>query len=446
MKQINKVVVIGSGPSAIACCIALVENGFSPLVLDIGSTQDHSLSKILPNDQHKVPKKYKNNYMYSSFDSGLSNSFLLESIGYGGFSTVWGGVISKPVEAQLDGWPIGLSDLESSFEEIDKLFLHKGVNDDFSVFRKLPKPDIYFNSFGESTINIGAPRMAYSKSNPEKIFSTDEIFSQLVKDELIFYKSGIRVLKIIKKNNLLAIYSHDEQVFLAKKVFLAAGAPQSTLIVARSLVSNVLTLKISETKLLITFWLSIFLKKKKTNGIPKICYSSEENQCYLQIYDFKESYLQSAFNFPHLLLNRLASKIASLITFSFAYIYQIQSGALFLKKEGEKIIFTELEPININSSIFKVKNISKQIIKTAVHIGSRVKKFGFGYHVGASLPMSLDPGEYETDIWGSLKEIPGLHIIDGSVLPTLPSMPLTYLIMANSMRITKGVISNEVDN
>jgi len=65
------------------------------------------------------------------------------------------------------------------------------------------------------------------------------------------------------------------------------------------------------------------------------------------------------------------------------------------------------------------------------HVGSP----GEGNHIGATFPMRAAPGALETDRLGTLPGYPRMHLIDASVLPTLPAPTLTLSIMANAHRI-----------
>lgn len=65
---------------------------------------------------------------------------------------------------------------------------------------------------------------------------------------------------------------------------------------------------------------------------------------------------------------------------------------------------------------------------------------GEGNHVGATFPMRRAPGPLETDRLGALPGLPGVHLIDASVLPTLPAPTLTLTVMANAHRIATEVV------
>jgi choline dehydrogenase-like flavoprotein len=64
---------------------------------------------------------------------------------------------------------------------------------------------------------------------------------------------------------------------------------------------------------------------------------------------------------------------------------------------------------------------------------------GGGYHSGGTLPMRRTPHSLETDYWGQLPSLPGTHVVDASVLPTVPASPTAFTVMANTHRIASEV-------
>lgn len=60
---------------------------------------------------------------------------------------------------------------------------------------------------------------------------------------------------------------------------------------------------------------------------------------------------------------------------------------------------------------------------------------GGGYHSGGIFPMRRAPDDLQTDRWGSLPLLPGVHLVDATILPTVPAGPLAFTVMANAHRI-----------
>jgi choline dehydrogenase-like flavoprotein len=64
---------------------------------------------------------------------------------------------------------------------------------------------------------------------------------------------------------------------------------------------------------------------------------------------------------------------------------------------------------------------------------------GMDMHYAGTLPMSRTPGPFETDLWGRLGGADGVHVVDASVLPTLPAKSHTFTMMANADRIGRAI-------
>jgi choline dehydrogenase-like flavoprotein len=62
---------------------------------------------------------------------------------------------------------------------------------------------------------------------------------------------------------------------------------------------------------------------------------------------------------------------------------------------------------------------------------------GQGLHYAATLPMQVEPRQYQTDPQGLLFGTRHVLIVDGACLSRLPAKNLTFTIMANALRITR---------
>jgi choline dehydrogenase-like flavoprotein len=63
---------------------------------------------------------------------------------------------------------------------------------------------------------------------------------------------------------------------------------------------------------------------------------------------------------------------------------------------------------------------------------------GTDAHLGGVFPMGL-AAPHGTNVLGELRAAPGLHLVDGSVLPTIPSKFTTLTVMANADRIGRSL-------
>jgi hypothetical protein len=95
-----------------------------------------------------------------------------------------------------------------------------------------------------------------------------------------------------------------------------------------------------------------------------------------------------------------------------------------------------------------VRHVTSKLARHARHIGAlaiaplrEVGRPGDGNHVGAAFPMRRAPAEMETDLFGQLAAMPGVHIVDSTSLPSLPATTFTYTVMAHAHRIADAVAS-----
>ena len=68
--------------------------------------------------------------------------------------------------------------------------------------------------------------------------------------------------------------------------------------------------------------------------------------------------------------------------------------------------------------------------------GATLATAGTDAHLGGVFPMGAG-APHGTNAWGELDGLPGLHLVDGAVLPSIPSKFTTLTVMANADRIAR---------
>ncbi len=66
---------------------------------------------------------------------------------------------------------------------------------------------------------------------------------------------------------------------------------------------------------------------------------------------------------------------------------------------------------------------------------SRLGQPGSSFHCGGTFPMRKAPAALETDALGRISGLERVHIVDASVLPSIPATTITLSVMANAHRI-----------
>jgi choline dehydrogenase-like flavoprotein len=68
-----------------------------------------------------------------------------------------------------------------------------------------------------------------------------------------------------------------------------------------------------------------------------------------------------------------------------------------------------------------------------------------GYHFGSSLPMSNKSlNSTSTDLYGRLKNVSNIHVLDSSILPNIPAGSYSFTVMANAIRIVKSIKDKKI--
>jgi choline dehydrogenase-like flavoprotein len=72
---------------------------------------------------------------------------------------------------------------------------------------------------------------------------------------------------------------------------------------------------------------------------------------------------------------------------------------------------------------------------SALTFAARPGAPGSSFHVGGSLPMARRPYGAGTDVLGRPAGLERVHVVDASVLPSIPATTITFGVMANAHRI-----------
>jgi len=73
----------------------------------------------------------------------------------------------------------------------------------------------------------------------------------------------------------------------------------------------------------------------------------------------------------------------------------------------------------------------------ALNFAGRTGAPGSSFHVGGSLPMRDTPRGAQSDVLGRFAGQERIHIVDASVMPSIPASTITFTVMANAHRIGK---------
>lgn len=157
------VIIVGSGPSAVASALELSENDIKPLILDVGYTAQKRIEnpknlyemkaeqictdflvgenfEYFANDKQNLPAKLKSPYFdfvtktQPFFEVQQKNYNAITSYAKGGLANAWGSGLMRFSPDEFSGLPITLEDLVPYYDKLEKEIGVSGRNDDLSLF------------------------------------------------------------------------------------------------------------------------------------------------------------------------------------------------------------------------------------------------------------------------------------------------------------------------
>ena len=521
--------VIGSGPSGVACAMALLRRGRDVTMLDGGEALEperqqavERLRMLDPSEWNGtnisflkegvvadrkgvgVKRIFGSDYPYRGVEQlmpthkkGVDTK---SSLAVGGLSAAWGSAILPFRDEDMVGWPLRLADLAPYYRDVLSLMGTSLVQDDLaelfplfvapdgalrrsrqadSLMRDLEKHRIHLRAQG---IWFGAARLA---TRPHVrgaqpgctycglcmygcpyglIYSAEDTLAQLAEYPKFHRISGVVVERLQETNEGSVLIRGRQRTtgasvdFTASRVYLAAGALASSRIVLRSqeAYGKTVTLKNSQYFLLpiLRYAGTARVQKEALHTLaqvfleiidPEIC----DRTVHLQVYTYNDLYEAA--------IRRTAGPAAGLLRPIWgALLGRMLTVQGYLHSDFSPAIGATLERRADNSDLLRLEALHPEgdqahvILKRIVHklsqnarwlrsipIGPLLNKpdAGHGFHVGGTFPMSERPVGFQSDLLGRPAGFNRVHLVDSSVLPSIPATTITFSVMANAFRI-----------
>jgi hypothetical protein len=478
-----KIAVIGSGPSGWAACKKLLQLGHEPTIIDSSLQENDIYSKSNKLRKQKLDRKlfFGSDLPYRMFPVGpkifIKDVKVTSSFAEGGLSLVWGSTMLPYSKIDTMDWPIDISSLNDKYQEIatwvpiaghsDRLsaiygnyFSRKNVIPSQRVLRILELIDKSDDNF-----ILGASRLAVEtgKNDSDGCFYCGGCLNgcpgsfiwSTVDEKLNVARLKLRVLSLYEAQNRVLItgITLDGQLvnnLNFDKVFLASGPIESFRILATSkIVSENAVLQDSSM-----FYTPIYMPKKlgniKENSFAlsqifiRLKFNNSLNASMYQLYDFSEGLVERTHNlnyFTRIIPRTLYRIVLRRIMISIGYLDSKDSPSIEMKLNADGTVKIVLSKIG-RSLNFRNNHIDKsnlEFTKKLSQIRMRPIRFlckkaspGEGFHYGAWLQMGK-----KSDLLGRPNGCRNIHVVDSSILPSIPPGPITYTIMANAVRIVE---------
>lgn len=473
------IVIVGSGPSALATAAAVVEKGHKPLVIDasVGGTNPNPMdflvetSQLLRNNSKGSPgrKSWLGSDLpyrqHASSKLKFQNSEPVPSHSFGGFSRIWGAScsfygeeneLSSPFklgseERLLVSRLLGFRDasMKSTGLKPSKAaedLMHRITSASFTEKYEVALSTLAIDVEPESKESCRYCNQCLTGCPYNSIWMSGDKLLKMQEKKEIELKSGYflqemdvefgHVTRLVFKT---ATSSYE--ILNPEYCFLATGAISTAEILINSKILGEIEILDSSTAF------SAMLGVRKNSGDIKVNHAlsqlwvtNRKGGAHFQIYSPSpglEAKLSS--NFPFLvrfpkLTNWLAERVIPVIS----YLPSEQSGKLRVEEKNDRLVVsthrTLLARIKHHIELFR---FSFKLLQKGYVLPSFLSKIpnpGAGYHFGASLPMGKVTNEL-----GQLPGISNLSIVDASVLPRIAAGSITPSVMANAARISRLV-------
>lgn len=415
--------------------------------------------------------------------------------GVGGMSVAWGAGVACFTARDMRDWPIGPKDLADHYAAEAKVVGAAGLVDDaledemgtaLRVCAPAEAPGLAQALLAKAnkrvlseTISIGRARNAVLTTPaldrkactnrlacvfgcPDgAIYNAADDIAQQVRTGRVTLRRDFRVRHLESDGGGWSIIGADNhgsvQRINAREVFLAAGALQSAAIVLRSLKAEGTTLRLHSTPAAAFAIANIGAlgsaadaEGNALSAVGIMIKNAARDEAYYAGL-FPTAGILRSHLIKRLPISRRGARLLARATtpamllgnafFPSAY----SNHAMALKADG---VLTVTGGASDDLSA-AVRHCQKQLQSLFSKLGwmmapggLQLSAPGADAHYAGTLPHRREPGPFETDADGRLPQMPGVFVVDGSVLPSLPAKSHTLTIMANARRVVTAALQS----
>jgi len=427
---------------------------------------------------------------------------LRASFAKGGLSNGWGSAILPYRIEDLSGWPISSTDLSKHYnalrefmpmagkaDDLDKLFPMQAFPTDTSLtttqqaeklLYKLQNKKEQLNNAG---VYFGKARQAASSSDCHyckmclygcpynTVYNSAKTVEKLCNHPNFTYIDDLAVTHFKEQHNQVQVKTvntntYQEQLFSAKRLYIACGVLPTAKLVLESLNQFDKTVLLKDSQhfflpMLHTWGTGQNVKKENKNTLAQVFIEMilpELNNltAHAQLYTYNDLYpidMRKRFGFLAKPLSPLINLLSQRLIVAQGFLHSDDSAAieLSLKKNDDGNSSLNMTPKENPQTNQKITLFRKKLSKMALNLGlvpltplSRSGSIGSSFHCGSTFPMSDNPSPLESDTLGRPAGLQRVHIVDASVFPSIPATTITLTVMANAHRIAEE--SSKIDS
>jgi choline dehydrogenase-like flavoprotein len=417
----------------------------------------------------------------------------LPSLAYGGLSNSWGASILPFRRRDIEDWPVSLAELRPHYEAVLRFVPIAAERDELAEIlplytdspgslRRGPQARMvqghlrrHAAALGRAGVAFGASRLAVvaSSEGPRRcrysglclhgcpygsIYNASHTLERLVRRGNVGYRGGVYVDRLTEAEDGVRIDFHERGRPLrtgrltASRVFVACGSISSTRLVLESLGRARWRRPLHDSQYFVIPMLTLRAAPVSVatqgNTLAQLFVELDDarisaHSVHLQIYGYNDTMLSiltaRAPAGATARLERALRPVLGRLVVVQGYLHSADSPGLVLERDTNRLRAvgddTEAGAVRVRRLVRRLAGLGRQLGMIPLPALVQIGQPGKGNHVGGSLPMRRTPGDLETDTLGRPAGWERVHVVDASVLPSVPATTVTLSVMANAHRI-----------
>jgi len=420
------------------------------------------------------------------------------SLARGGFSNVWGAAMLPYLDADLVDWPFGAPRLEKHYRAVTAITGLSAVEDDlaewFPVYAEQPSElnlsrqaqrllghlRAHREELRAAGISFGRSRLAVRGSaGPDRpgcvycglcmygcpygmIYNSLSTVEELKGSPGFSYQPGFLVDSVRESATSATVLGRDRSsgqssTLVGDRVFLAGGSLPSTQILLRSLGAFGRAVHMMDSQYYLIPLLLMKgerdVREESLHTLSQLYLEMRDRSIspytvHLQAYTYNDlmgQAMRKAFGPLGTVLDPVVRAMEGRLLVLQGYLHSAHSGTIRVELTRttpgpEPTLEVTGEPRPVTKLV--VRRVLGKLLRQTRHLGAapllpltKIAEPGRGFHTGGTFPMRVKPGSFESDELGRPAGWHRVHVVDATVLPSIPATTITFTVMANAHRI-----------
>ena len=419
----------------------------------------------------------------STFVSGIQRLALRASRAAGGLSNVWGSAVLPFRQSDIDEWPITTLDLAPHYQAVSEFMPISGQVDalaqvfpafsmhDKSAMQPSPQAEIMLarlntvrDRLAAAGVHFGSARQAVAASCRlcgmclhgcpwDLIYSARSTLKTLGAHPRFTYRRDAEVRHLAHDAGRVSVTLADGITVHGDRIFLAAGVLETARILLSATASAPDELVLKDSQQIFLPMIHTWRSPRRPDRLPLHTLAQlfieiddaevSDHLIHSQIYTWNEFYapemkakyarwLPGSAPLVDLLCRRLI--VAQI------FLHSEVSARIGLRLSGDgRLISRQIDnpatAPSLRAATRKLARAMRSAGLVALRFAARPGAPGSSFHAGGTVPMAGSPGPGDSDILGRPYGSERIHVVDASVLPSIPATTITFSVMANAHRI-----------